>query len=437
MSRPAGVRRPARLPIKGTIASRQRSLNPSVVVAGLVGIGLSVANLAYLLWVHGLEFVGVPDRLPDFRHPGDFVGLLGDVLLFIALVHVGSVLRNRGTIAGASALWLTASVMFYCVPSFDMDSWLSHVVLGYLKIPACLLFYNALREHTRWAKGALVVHPGWVGLAILFSPYLAGTLELVSHVLLAVVLTRVITKLAPTEPTSGEAWKNRQAGKGPVQKRSRRQRYQAEIQAARVQAPENPDAARERVTKVLEAARAREMADLVAQAEEALQRVEVVAREREAHREDLGVARAAMEQALAAGDEPRAVTEGEKTIECARRLGDGAQVSEIQRRLAPLRERVERENRARETEKRKRLLARAVNMYDEVPLARLAKLLQIDDPIELEKWLLELSDALPLTIAGESLKFDAAARVDLTATLDQLMASFQVWEREKFGKRDE
>ncbi len=86
-----------------------------------------------------------------------------------------------------------------------------------------------------------------------------------------------------------------------------------------------------------------------------------------------------------------------------------------------------------ELEKRKATLRNIVNIYEEIPIAKLAKLLDYPgtDTTELEKWLLSLQENFQLKIAGEIVHFD----IGLTQDINNLLSSFADWEKTGYAKK--
>jgi hypothetical protein len=86
-----------------------------------------------------------------------------------------------------------------------------------------------------------------------------------------------------------------------------------------------------------------------------------------------------------------------------------------------------------ELEKRKATLRNIVNIYEEIPIAKLAKLLDYpgSDTTELEKWLLSLQENFQLKIAGDIVHFD----IGLTQDINNLLSSFADWEKTGYAKK--
>lgn len=124
----------------------------------------------------------------------------------------------------------------------------------------------------------------------------------------------------------------------------------------------------------------------------------------------------------------------QQALPLANEFGDSALVSTINQNLAKVESAREQAERAKRVPEMKQMLNKALKLYDELPLSKLASLLGMKDEIELEKWLLMLPDDFPIKILGDKIKVDVQEGQDIGGAIDQLMDSFSAWESTKEGK---
>lgn len=88
-------------------------------------------------------------------------------------------------------------------------------------------------------------------------------------------------------------------------------------------------------------------------------------------------------------------------------------------------------------EDRRTVLERILGTYDKLSIEKMSKLLEISDPLMLERWLLRLPKELPIKISGENVIIDQSQLStddELSSTIDQLIDSFDSMELSKVGK---
>lgn len=158
------------------------------------------------------------------------------------------------------------------------------------------------------------------------------------------------------------------------------------------------------------------------------------AEETERKRAQLAQLRDELHAFLDAENASAAIDRYEKAARLADEIGDAETRAALDAAIRPVKEKHEAKERAKKAEQRKQMLARALKMYEELPLPKLAELLEMESTVELEKWLLMLPDEMPVKISGDAIRVEAGG--DVTGAIDQLMTSFSAWEAEKVGKRE-
>lgn len=135
----------------------------------------------------------------------------------------------------------------------------------------------------------------------------------------------------------------------------------------------------------------------------------------------------------AANDLAEAETALTEAQELLQGMHDEVRLSEVTTRLQAVREERDKIQRQADFEQRVQLFRRALKMYEEIPFEKLASLLELPDANEAERWVISLPQNFPIKIAGESLRVSGSVE-NVTSAIDQLMGSFDDWERRKVGK---
>ncbi len=92
---------------------------------------------------------------------------------------------------------------------------------------------------------------------------------------------------------------------------------------------------------------------------------------------------------------------------------------------------VELEEEESELTMRKQRFMKILKVYSEISLAKMAQLLEFENAIELESWLLDQPGDFPFKISGNMVKIQST---DLAADINRLDAAFEDWKKnEKSG----
>lgn len=150
-------------------------------------------------------------------------------------------------------------------------------------------------------------------------------------------------------------------------------------------------------------------------------------------RETLATRVEAVRRALAEGREIDALETYAEAEVLSATLEDSQPLDPVRESIESLHQRRERAiTRARVT-RRKRLLDRALAQHGEISIARLARLLDLEDSLALEKWLLTLPDDTALRIQGNKVVLVEGA--DLTGAISAMLRAYTEWEARDVGKR--
>lgn len=190
------------------------------------------------------------------------------------------------------------------------------------------------------------------------------------------------------------------------------------------------DAAEASYAEALALAEQRQLPELVQQARERQASVARARQDLAEKRERVQVLINRGDGEAAAGNSKTARATYQQAIGLAKELRDGRLVSAIKDKIEPLEQR-EREQKAQQ---RSKMLKKALKLYEELPLEKLASLLDLESTVDLEKWLLGLPEGIPVKIRGEKVVVQEGA--DLTSAIDGLMDSYSKWEETKTGKRE-
>ena len=82
--------------------------------------------------------------------------------------------------------------------------------------------------------------------------------------------------------------------------------------------------------------------------------------------------------------------------------------------------------------KRKFNLELVLKRYNKIKLEKMAELLDFEDPLELERWILTLPDDYPMKIEEDSVIFEE----QMVDQIDSLLGKFEEWETEGRGKKE-
>lgn len=138
------------------------------------------------------------------------------------------------------------------------------------------------------------------------------------------------------------------------------------------------------------------------------------------------------EQALASPTPAGAKPPLMEALAIAKSLKDGTSEKKISRLLDTAKREQAQVAQRPDVGEIKTMLLKALKLYEELPLAKFASLLGLQDTVEVEKLLLQLPGDTPIKIKGDLIHIEAGG--DLSGAIDVLMDSFAIWEGTKDGK---